>query len=76
MVFNRVKEIIAAQLRMDEDKITYNSHLINDLDADSLDAVEIILAVEEEFGFEVPDEDASELTTVSEIVDYIESKIS
>ncbi len=76
MVFNRVKEIIAEQLRMDEDKITYNSHLINDLDADSLDAVEIILAVEEEFGFEVPDEDASELTTVSEIVDYIESKIS
>ena len=76
MVFNRVKEIIAEQIRMDEDKITYNSHLINDLDADSLDAVEIILAVEEEFGFEVPDEDASELTTVSEIVDYIESKIS
>lgn len=76
MVFNRVKEIIAEQLRMDDDKITYNSHLINDLDADSLDAVEIILAVEEEFGFEVPDEDASELTTVSEIVDYIESKIS
>ncbi len=76
MIFDRVQAIIAEQLRIDPEKITYNSHLINDLDADSLDAVEIILAVEEEFGFEVPDEDAAELTNVSEIVDYIERKVS
>ena len=58
MVFDKIKEIIVEQLGVDEDSITASTHLMKDLEADSLDAVEIIMAIEDEFDIEVPDEDA------------------
>ncbi len=73
MVFEKVKEIIAEQLGVEEDIITLDTDLMKDLEADSLDAVEVILAVEEEYGIEIPDEDAENFAKVGDIVDYVES---
>jgi len=73
MVFDKVKEIIAEQLGIDDlDIIKKESSLVNDLEADSLDAVEIIMALEDEFGIEVPDEDAEKFKCIGDIVAYIE----
>ncbi|MFQ6793526.1 acyl carrier protein [Thomasclavelia sp.] len=73
MVFEKVKEIIVDSLSCDEDKVTLEASLKEDLEADSLDAVELIMAVEEEFDVEIPDEKATEMKTVQDIVDYIEA---
>lgn len=73
VVFSKVKEIIVDSLNCDEDIVTLEASLRDDLDADSLDAVELIMAIEEEFGIEVPDEQATELKTVKDIVTYIEN---
>lgn len=73
MVFEKVKEIIVDSLSCDEDKVTLEANLKEDLEADSLDAVELIMAVEEEFDVEIPDEKATEMKTVQDIVDYIEA---
>ena len=75
MVFNKIKEIIAEQLSIDENMITADTHLMKDLEADSLDAVEIIMAIEEEYGIEIPDEDAENFQNVSDIVKYVEDAI-
>ncbi|WP_374011442.1 acyl carrier protein [uncultured Thomasclavelia sp.] len=72
MVFEKVKEIIVDSLGCDEDSVTLEANLKEDLDADSLDAVELIMAVEEEFDVEIPDETAAEMKTVQDIVDFIE----
>lgn len=72
-MFEKVKEIIVDTLNLDADKITMEADLIKDLDADSIDAVELIMALEEEFQVTIPDEDAAELTVVGDIVRYIES---
>ncbi|NLM03633.1 MAG: acyl carrier protein [Clostridiales bacterium] len=73
MIFEKVQELIAEQLGVDDvDSITPNSTLTDDLDADSLDAVEIIMAIEDEFDIEIPDEDAETFKSVQDIVDYIE----
>ena len=72
MVLDKVKEIIVDALGCDEDKVTLEANLKEDLEADSLDAVELVMAAEEEFGVEIPDEVAAELKTVKDIVDYIE----
>lgn len=74
MVFEKIKEIIKEQLNVDEDSVTMNTHLMKDLEADSLDAVEIIMAIEDEFEIEVPDEDAEKFQSVGDIVRYIEDK--
>jgi len=74
MTFDKIKEIIAEQLSVDEDAIKMDTHLMKDLEADSLDAVEIIMAIEDEFGIEVPDEDAEKFQIVSDIVGYVETR--
>jgi acyl carrier protein len=73
-VEQRVKEIIADQLGVDMEKITPEARFVDDLGADSLDVVELIMAFEEEFGVEIPDEDAEKIATVKDVLDYIKSK--
>jgi acyl carrier protein len=73
-VEQRVKEIIADQLGVEMEKITPEARFVYDLGADSLDVVELIMAFEEEFGIEIPDEDAEKIATVKDVLDYIKSK--
>jgi acyl carrier protein len=70
-VFAKVKGLIVEQLGVDEDKITLEANFREDLEADSLDLVELIMAFEEEFGGEISDEEAQEITTVGQAVDYL-----
>jgi len=72
----KVKSIIASQLGVNENEIKQESSFVEDLGADSLDTVELVMALEEEFGIEIPDEDAEKMTTVGEAVKYIEGKQS
>ena len=72
-VEERVKEIIVEQLGVEEDDVNPNAKFIEDLGADSLDTVELVMAFEEEFDLEIPDEDAEKITRVKEAVEYIES---
>ena len=74
MTFDKVKKLIAEQLSIDESKITEDSRLIEDLGADSLDMVEMLMTLEDEFGVSIPDEDALNLKTVSDIAKYISKK--
>ena len=76
MVFDKIKEIIANKIQVDADNITPETSLMKDLEADSLDAVEIIMGIEEEFGIEIPDSDAEGFQNVGDIAAYVESKIS
>ncbi|MDK2920394.1 MAG: acyl carrier protein [Candidatus Petromonas sp.] len=76
MVLDKVKEIIIEQLGLDEDvEITMETSLMNDLEADSLDAVEVIMAIEDEFDIEIPDEDAEDFKNIGDIVKYVEDRI-
>lgn len=68
---DRIKKIIVDQLGVDENKITEDSSFIDDLGADSLDIVELIMAFEEEFDIEIPDEDAEKMKTVGDAVKYL-----
>jgi acyl carrier protein len=70
----RVKEIIVEQLGVNPDQVTPQASLIEDLGADSLDAVELVMVFEEEFGTEIPDEDAEKLQTVGDIIKYLEER--
>ncbi len=72
-VNDRVKKIIVDQLGVEEDLVTPDASFVDDLGADSLDTVELVMALEEEFGIEIPDEDAEKITRVKEAVEYIES---
>lgn len=72
-MFEKVKAIIAEQLNIDAEKITMESSIIEDLGADSLDVVELVMALEENFGVEIPDDDAEKINTIGDIVNYIES---
>lgn len=72
MVFEKVRALIVEQLDVDESAVTMDTDFMKDLEADSLDAVEIILGVEEEYGIEIPDEIAENFTKVGDIVKYIE----
>jgi len=73
---NKVKEIIVNQLGVDISEVTPEASFIDDLGADSLDTVELVMAFEEEFGVEIPDEDAEKLTTVGNAIDYLEKKLA
>ena len=70
--FDKVKEVIIDKLGVEESSIISDAHFVNDLGADSLDTVELIMEFEEEFGIEIPDEDAENITTVGTAVDYID----
>ena len=70
----RVKEIIAKELEVSPDQLTADASFIDDLGADSLDTVELVMAFEEEFGAEIPDEDAEKLQTVGDVNKYIEER--
>ena len=70
-VFDKIKKIIVEQLGIDEDKVTMDASFIDDLGADSLDMVELIMAIEEEFEIEVPEEEAENIVTVSDAINYI-----
>ena len=74
-VFEKVKAIIVEQLQVNEDIVTEEASFIDDLGADSLDLVELIMALEEEFGIEIPDADAEKVTTVQDVVDYIKENV-
>lgn len=70
-VDSRVKGIVAEQLGVDEGEVTNEASFIDDLGADSLDTVELVMALEEEFGTEIPDEEAEKITTVQAAIDYV-----
>ena len=72
----KVKDIIVEQLGVNPEQVTQNASFIEDLGADSLDTVELVMAFEEEFGVEVPDSDAEKLLSVGDVVKYIEDKQS
>ncbi|MBM3750903.1 MAG: acyl carrier protein [Acidimicrobiia bacterium] len=71
-VADQVKKIIVEQLGVDEDEVTQDASFVDDLGADSLDTVELVMAFEEEFSIEIPDEDAEKITRVKDAVEYIE----
>lgn len=75
MVFEKVREIIVEQLGVDESDVTMDTHLMKDLEADSLDAVEIIMAIEDEYGIEIPYEDAEKFQSVSDLVKFVEANL-
>ena len=73
MYFDKVREALAKQFELDPDSITLETNLIDDPGADSLDVVELIMSLEDEFGVSISDEDAAQLYTVGRIVDYLEN---
>ena len=75
-IFDKVKEIIVEQLGVAETAVAPEASFIDDLGADSLDIVELIMAIEEEFDLEIPDSDAEKVVTVSDVVDYIKDNVS
>ena len=72
-VSEKVKSIIVEQLGVDEEEVTADASFVGDLGADSLDTVELVMAFEEEFNLEIPDEDAEQISRVKEAIDYIEA---
>ena len=73
-MLDKIKSIVVYQLGVDEDQVTEDASFVDDLGADSLDTVELIMAFEEEFDIEIPDEDAQKIKTVKDVIEYIESK--
>ena len=74
-MFERIRKIIVDQLGVDESQVTIDSSFVDDLGADSLDRVELIMALESEFDIEIPDEDAEKITTVNDAVQYVTNNI-
>lgn len=72
-MFDKIKNLISEQLGIDVEEVTMESSFIDDLGADSLDIVELIMALETEFDLEIPDEEAEKITTVSDVVEYIKA---
>jgi len=73
-IFEKVKEIVIDRLGVTEDVVTNEASFVDDLGADSLDIVELVMAIEEEFEIEIPDEDAEKVVTVGDVVDYLKEK--
>ena len=72
MAFDKIREIIVEQLKVDIDSVTMNTDLLKDLEADTLDAAEILVAIEEEYDIEIPEEEADKFQKVADIVNYVE----
>lgn len=72
--FDRVKKVVVEQLDVNEDEVTQSASFVDDLGADSLDVVELVMGLEEEFDIEIPDEDAEKIATVADAVGYVEEK--
>lgn len=75
MVLDRVRKFVVDQLAIDPELVDIDSDLMKDLEADSLDAVEIIMAIEEDYNIEIPDVDAERFRTVRDLVDYVETRV-
>lgn len=75
MIFETIQEIISKQLGIDAKTIQLNSHILNDLDADSIEAVEIIMSIEDEFDVEIPEDAIDSIITVQDLVDFIEGQV-
>ena len=75
MVFDKVKQILAEQLDADADEMTMDTNIANDLKADSLDVVELLMSIEDEFDVEIPDEEIENIKTIGNLVDYIQDRI-
>lgn len=75
-IFEKVKEIVAEQLGVKPEEVTPQANFANDLGADSLDTVELVMALEEEFDIEIPDEEAEKILTVQQAVDFINDKVA
>ncbi|MEA5552486.1 acyl carrier protein [Anabaena cylindrica UHCC 0172] len=75
-IFERVKSIVIEQLEIEAEKVVPNATFTDDLGADSLDIVELVMALEEEFDLEIPDEDAEKILTVADVVDYIKNHVA
>ena len=75
MVLDKVKQLVVDQIGVSADELDVDTNLMNDLEADSLDAVEIIMAMESEFNIEIPDEDAEKFLTIGDMVEYLERTI-
>ena len=75
MVFEKVREILCDQLEIDPDEVTLDTDLVTDLGADSLDLVDVVMSLEDEFDKEIPDEDVENIKTVGDIVSYIENSL-
>ena len=74
MVFDKIREIIVEQLDVDEDKVTTDASITEDLGADSLEVVDLVMSIEESFDLEIPDEEVENIKTVGDIVKFIEAK--
>lgn len=75
-IFERVQDIVVQQLGVDKSKVTLNANFANDLGADSLDTVELVMAIEEEFSIEIPDEDAEKISTLDQAIQFIKQAVS
>ena len=75
MVFDKIKDIIVEQLYVEEDAVTMEASITEDLGADSLDVVDLVMSIEESFDVEIPDEEVENIKTVGDIVKYIENKV-
>lgn len=75
-IFERVQEIVVQQLGVDKNKVTLNANFANDLGADSLDTVELVMAIEEEFSIEIPDEDAEKIATLDQAIQFIQQAVN
>ena len=72
MIFEKLRELLCEQLEIDEDKITMDTHIVNDLGADSLDVVELLMSLEDEYDITITDDAVRELFTVREVVEFVE----
>lgn len=75
-IFERVQEIVVQQLGVDKNKVTLSANFANDLGADSLDTVELVMAIEEEFSIEIPDEDAEKIATLDQAIQFIQQAVN